>query len=695
MSNPLPPPAPAPFIPDFEWPDPAPFFSLATRKALADEQALRLRAQVSTLDYMRLMFEDVYGDKFVVGNHHWQLAGILDKFVEDIEHGLNPNLMVFLPPRSGKTTMITSALAKILGTHPNWEVIMSSYNEDRGADMGRMVKKHFNHPLFPGLFPTFDLTKDSTSAVRSEFTKGGAMTATGVGTATTGRGARCLPGETLVRTDAGDVRLDTLVHDWIETHVLGMSPAGLVWRRILAVSFTWKVVSYAIWTDSGNHVRATDDHRFLVLGRGYQEAKDLRIGDTVVILVGDGDTLQIAHTAISKIERNSRGAEPVYDIQVEGCRNFFAGGVLVHNCYVIDDPFKDSTEADSPLRREDVWQWYGSVVNTRLAPSGAGIIIALTRWHSDDLAGRILAAARKDPQAPQFQVYSFPAISGDESRPETEASFFPERFSLEWLRKKRAAIRAVNPRMWSALYQQNPVPEEGAAFKLDWFKNLSVPESEFPPLNTTTNCITVDFAVSAGKGDHTAMYPVSFDSKDVCWVRPGHFRKQADPMESLQALEAMLVWFQPTYLFVEKGPIWRTLCTTVTREIFRKARVYPQVIEVSRGHNNKVTVAQPYMNAVQAGLVRYVHGPHYHEVLLPQHMSFGVSDVDDDVDAIALPFVERGKLMLPSDDEPLPEVEDLTWEQEQSAWIKSQVERRDDEEADKDPYPLFAGDNRG
>jgi hypothetical protein len=524
-----------------------------TRSLLLKEKTSRMRATSDTAEYVRLMFEDVYGAKFVEGEHHRKLARILDDFVAQVEAGENPNLMVFLPPRSGKTTLLTSMMAKFVGVHPNWEIILSSYNEDRGADMGRMVKRHLNNPRFQELFPDCQLSKDSTSAVRSEFTKGGAMTATGVGTATTGRGSRI---------------------------------------------------------------------------------------------------------------------------------------------FLVDDPVKDYTDADSPLKRDEVWQWYGSVVSTRLAPEGAGQILALTRWHADDLAGRILEAARKDPEAPQFQVYSFPAISGDESKPETEKSFFPERFKLGWLRKKRSALRSVNPRMWSALYQQNPIPEEGAIFKAAWFKNSVVSESMFPDITQTTNCVTADFAVSAGKGDFTSIYPVSFDSKDVCWVRPGHFRAQADPKESMDALCYILTWLQPMYFFVEKGPIWRTLCSTITRDIFRKARCYPQVIEISRGKNNKATVAGPYIGAVQNNQVRYADNPHFHEILLPQHLSFGVGSVDDDVDALALPFVERSTLILPTDEVPLPDVE-TSFEQQRDAWIKKRCETPDGEDESADPFPLFAGDRRG
>lgn len=337
-----------------------------------------------------------------------------------------------------------------------------------------------------------------------------------------------------------------------------------------------------------------------------------------------------------------------------------------------------------------MWRWYGSVVNTRLAPEGAGQIVALTRWHIDDLAGRCLATAKKDPEATQWMVYSFPALTGD---PGKEVSFFPERFSVEWLQKKRAVLRNVDPRMWSALYQQNPVPEEGVIFKNEWFKDRMVAESAFPPMADTTNCVTVDFAVTAGGGDHTAIYTVSFDCNDKAWVRPGHFRGRVDPEDSLKALEAILRRDEPRYFFVEKGPIWRSLGSRIRNEVFRRARVYPQVIEISRGKKAKPEVAMPYTAAVQSGMVNYCDSPHTRDVLIPQHLAFGASDEDDDVDSIALPFVERGSILIPTAEVELPAEEPYSYEDSRDKWLRENA-YGDEEKTEEDPFPLFAGDHR-
>lgn len=93
---------------------------------------------------------------------------------------------------------------------------------------------------------------------------------------------------------------------------------------------------------------------------------------------------------------------------MEGLRNFVAGEVLVHNCLIIDDPIKNHEEASSEVRREALWDWYRSTARTRLEPGGRVLLIQ-TRWHTDDLAGRILASAESSGEP--WVVLKIPALS--------------------------------------------------------------------------------------------------------------------------------------------------------------------------------------------------------------------------------------------------------------------------------------------
>lgn len=139
---------------------------------------------------------------------------------------------------------------------------------------------------------------------------------------------------------------------------------------------------------------------------------------------------------------------------------------------IIDDPIKDRASADSETIRNNVWDWYTSTLYTRLAPGG-GVIVIMTRWHLDDLAGRLLEAERLG-EGDKWHVINFPAIaesdefdaSGKLLRRSGEA-LHPERYPLEQLVKIKATIGS---RDWEALYQQHPVPDGGAIFKTEWLR---------------------------------------------------------------------------------------------------------------------------------------------------------------------------------------------------------------------------------
>lgn len=136
---------------------------------------------------------------------------------------------------------------------------------------------------------------------------------------------------------------------------------------------------------------------------------------------------------------------------------------------IIDDPIKDRVEADSVTTRNKVWDWYTSTLYTRLSPGG-GIIVIMTRWHTDDLCGRLLEAMGNGGD--KWEVISYPAIAthDEEHRKEGEA-LHPARYPLEQLLKIKAA---VGSRDWEALYQQNPVKDGGSIFKEEWLKYYTV-----------------------------------------------------------------------------------------------------------------------------------------------------------------------------------------------------------------------------
>ncbi|MCQ9122760.1 heat-shock protein Hsp70 [Rodentibacter caecimuris] len=137
---------------------------------------------------------------------------------------------------------------------------------------------------------------------------------------------------------------------------------------------------------------------------------------------------------------------------------------------IIDDPVKDAKEANSQTVRDSVWDWYTTTLYTRLSPN-SGVLLGMTRWHEDDLAGRLIEEMKKDGD--QWRIVSFPAIAeqDEEFRKEGEP-LHPERFNLERLIKIK---KAVGSHTWNALYQQRPTSKGGGIIKGAWFPRYQVP----------------------------------------------------------------------------------------------------------------------------------------------------------------------------------------------------------------------------
>lgn len=169
---------------------------------------------------------------------------------------------------------------------------------------------------------------------------------------------------------------------------------------------------------------------------------------------------------------------------------------------IIDDPYKNMEEADSPAYRAKVDEWFKAVVTTRLAP-GAPIILIQTRWSEQDLAGSLLAHDRALPEGErEWRFLNIPALAEDgtpdalEREPGTYLQSARGRTPADWERIRRA----VGPRVWSALYQGRPTPAGGGLFSRDAFDRYRV---EQRPAGTL-RIVAVDPA-DTGKGDEAGV----------------------------------------------------------------------------------------------------------------------------------------------------------------------------------------------
>lgn len=130
---------------------------------------------------------------------------------------------------------------------------------------------------------------------------------------------------------------------------------------------------------------------------------------------------------------------------------------------IIDDPIKNRREADSETYRNFLWNEWQDTLQTRLQP-GAAVIILMTRWHEDDLIGRLL---REEPE--KWDRVRIPVLAEEDDLlgREEGAPLWPEYgFDLDWAVKTK---RSVGSRSWNALYMQRPRPQDGSIFRRSWF----------------------------------------------------------------------------------------------------------------------------------------------------------------------------------------------------------------------------------
>lgn len=179
---------------------------------------------------------------------------------------------------------------------------------------------------------------------------------------------------------------------------------------------------------------------------------------------------------------------------------------------IVDDPVASREDADSERMRNRNWNWWNNDLLTRLKPE-ARIVFIMTRWHEDDLAGRIL-----DREGKRWRIIKLPMIAGpDDVLGRKEG----ERLWASWFTDDMVKQAQRDPRSWISLYQQEPRPADGAEFKRGWICRYASPPKR------GNNIILVDPAGdpnAAGvkkKSDYCSMWVVRLGPDKNAYVVDG------------------------------------------------------------------------------------------------------------------------------------------------------------------------------
>lgn len=290
------------------------------------------------------------------------------------------------------------------------------------------------------------------------------------------------------------------------------------------------------------------------------------------------------------------------------------------NLIVIDDPVKSREEAESETYRERVWQWYTDDLYTRLEPGGA-IILIMTRWHEDDLAGRILASE----DAGRWSVVNLPA-EAEQDDPLGRAPgdpLCPERFDADALADIR---RVLGSRSYTALYQQRPQPPEGDVLKREWFTQFV---DEAHAAHVTARVRYWDMAATEAGGDYTVGVRVATTRDGRYYIEDvvrGQWSSQQRDTIVKQTAETD---GRGCYVRREEEP--GSSGKDVSAAFVRLLAGFP-VLPAERVTGDKAVRVQPFAAQAEAGNVVLVRGA-WNKPYIEELTAFPTGTHDDQVDA--------------------------------------------------------------
>lgn len=326
----------------------------------------------------------------------------------------------------------------------------------------------------------------------------------------------------------------------------------------------------------------------------------------------------------TKLRQDAKGVEAWKTTKKGGIKAIGVGGGLTGfggRILIADDMIKDAEEANSEVIRENAWNWYKLVFRSRCAPGG-GILLIGTRWHWHDPMGRALEAdfeAMKqgvpEYDRENWQLISYPAIAENDEYlmpdgtierdlPDPESALrtlrrkgdalHPERWPLNELRKIKSNYTTSD---WSALFQQNPTPEEGDFFKKREFQYQWL-DPVYRPLCRIF--MTVDYAIGKKqRNDFTVMGVFALDHADNLYeleIRRGRM-KTYDIAENIVALVEK---YKPEVYAGEQGAIHHAVWPVVEKALKEK-RLYVSVDETLVPIQDKETRARPLQGRMQRG----------------------------------------------------------------------------------------------
>lgn len=478
---------------------------------LSREMATRELSQRRLVFFIKRLFPQ-YNPGWV----HNDICRRLEKFMHDVELGLSPRLVLNVPPRHGKSAIASDYFPSwVLGHHPEWDIISTSYALQLSADFSKNIRARIkDDAVYKAIFPKVKLTADSQAVEAWRTTAGGHYVAAGAGGPILGKGA---------------------------------------------------------------HV------------------------------------------------------------------------------FIIDDPHKNDEEANSPVLREKINKWYTSTARTRLHPGG-GMLIIQQRWHDDDLTGHQLNTQKElleqgvpPEEIDNWEVVSYPAIAEQDEYLALNGDILrdppPEMMEgLRLLRRKGDALhparypiqsllrqKNVSPKEeWAALFQQNPVPDDGDFFTrsdLKFVKDLPGKPTDY------TYFSAWDLAIGEKQTNDWTVGVVGAVNMEGDLFVVDMIRARMGTRQIIEAVLSFETRYNLYSLGMEDGQIKKTLWPLIA-EALHKKRSHVSIDETLKPVTDKMVRANPLRALTQHGRVYFLDQPFAHKAV-DEMLRFPKGTHDDIVDALA------------------------------------------------------------
>ncbi len=367
-------------------------------------------------------------------------------------------------------------------------------------------------------------------------------------------------------------------------------------------------VRYAAW-------RLERDPRLNIILGSYNQRLANRYSRKIKRIASERIEIAADRSAVDEWETTKGGGVSAVGVGA-GVTGFGADLVL------IDDPIKSRAEAESANNRDRIWDWFKDDIHTRLEPRAAVILIQ-TRWHEDDLAGRLIRKMEEGGE--KWTVVSLPALAEDNDPlgREPGAALCPKRFDREELERKRQQQGANS---FNALNQQRPSPADGNLFKRHWFGRIV----ERAPAGLSW-ARGYDLAVSTKTtADHTASFRCAFDSEGNLYIADGFRRRIEYPDQRRFVIERMRV--EPNTVHgIEKALHGQAL----VQDLRRDSRCIGKPLRACRVESDKYTRALSWASLAEDGKVILVQGAWIDE-FIDEAVHFPGGVHDDQIDAVSL-----------------------------------------------------------